>query len=207
MSLATYNDLIVSLASWATRSDLSAQMPDFVAWADQEIGRRLRAQVMLTTAPLSLTGETVSAPADFLAIKRMYLDVTPRVRLGVVDAGVAMDMTTEQGTAAYPLAVAVEGSTFRFAPLFSSSGTVQLLYYAKPVALTASNQTNVVLAKYPFLYLYGALEALYSYLEDTDNEQKFGGKFGALIEDINTREARDVLSGPLAVPMPSGGVA
>jgi hypothetical protein len=204
MALDTYTNLIASVASWATYADLTPQMPDFVAWADQEIGSRLRANFMLAMADVAVSAETAPLPSDFLAPKRFYLDVTPRVQIRFVDAGTALDMSSEFGSATYPLAAAVEASNFRFAPLFSESATGKLLYYARPPALGPSTATNI-LAKYPYLYLYGALEALFRYKEDDNNCDRYGAQFGGLIESINALERKDTISGPLSVGPVSGG--
>ena len=205
MALDTYANLIASVASWATYRDLTSQMPDFVAWADQEIGSRLRANFMLASADVAVNAETASLPSDFLAPKRLYLDVTPRQSVRFVDAGTALDMSAELGPGTYPLCAAVEGSSFRFAPLFTGSATGKLLYYARPAPLGPSTASNAVLAKYPYLYLYGALEALFRYKEDDNNCDRYGAQFGGLIESINALEAKDTISGPLSVGPVSGG--
>jgi hypothetical protein len=54
-----------------------------------------------------------------------------------------------------------------------------------------------VLTAYPYLYLYGALEALFLYLEDDNNADRYGQRFGALIDSINAEAARDTMRGPL----------
>lgn len=207
MALATYADLKTSIAAWATRTELTATLPDFVAWAHQEISRRLRANVLLTAIDLTLSAETIAQPAGFLAFKRLYLDTTPRRQLTTVSAETAMAMSAEYATSSYPTAVAVEGTLLRFAPLFSGTTTVaKALYYKAPTTLVAAGDTNVVLTKYPFLYLYGSLEALFRYIEDDNNAGIYGGQFGALIEDINAKEAGDLMSGPLQMHAYSGGV-
>jgi hypothetical protein len=51
------------------------------------------------------------------------------------------------------------------------------------------------------------MEALSDFLEDDAGAQKWGGKFGALIEDINSRDAKDTMAGPIqAQPYPGGVV-
>lgn len=205
MALGNYVQLQASIAAWATRSDLTATIPDFVEWAHQEICRRLRANFMLASADVALTGETVSQPTDFLAIKRFYLDVTPRMTLRVADASTAADFSADFGSASYPSVVSVEGALFRFAPAYSSATTGKLLYFAKPATLAIPTDTNTVLAKYPYLYLYGSLEALYNYLEDADNADRFGQRFGALLDSINMQETKDSTRGPLSVGPVSGG--
>lgn len=205
MSFANYAALEASVAAWATRSDLTATIPDFVAWAHEEICRRLRANFMLARADVAVSTEFAAQPTDFAAIKSFRLAVTPTVTLGVVDATGAEDLIAGYSTGTYPSVVAIEGAQFHFAPPFSTATTGKLLYFAKPAAMSAAGNTNTVLARYPYLYLYGALEALFRYLEDDNNTDRYGGLFGALIESINTAETKDAMSGPLT-PQASGFV-
>lgn len=199
MSLSTYAGLRTSVGSWATKTSLTDQIPDFVAWAHQEICRRLRAPVLYARASATVNAETIAAPDGFLAAKRFYLDLSPRVALNVTSSERLIDITSECGTGTYPTHFAVEGvDTLAFAPLFSGSATGQLLYYKAPTALVEDDDTNVVLTKYPFLYLFGSLEALFRYLEDDNNAQIYGGQFGALLDSINAEEAKDAYRGPLS---------
>jgi hypothetical protein len=206
VALTTYGDLKASVADWATRSDLTTQVPDFIGWAHQEICRRLRANVMLASADLTINAETINQPTGFVAFKRLYLDTTPRKKIATVSAETAMDMSVTHVTSTYPTAVAVEGTLLRFAPLFTGTATGKALYYKEPTALSADADTNVVLTKYPFLYLYGALEALFRYLEDDNNADRYGGQFGALIEDINGSAAADQMSGSLQSSVYAGSI-
>jgi hypothetical protein len=208
VSLSTYGDLKDEIAAWATRADLTTVIPTFVLWADEEIARRLRCNAMLASANVTLSAETVAQPTGFLALKAVYLDVTQRRFLAVVSPEAAQERSATYGTDTYPDSVAVEGANLRFAPQFSGTTTVaKVTYYKRQVALSADADTNVVLAAYPFLYLYGALEALFRYLEDDNNADRYGGQFGALIESVNAESAKDVMRGPL-VPRPYGaGVA
>lgn len=198
MSLATYADLKASVATWATKTNLTDLVPDFIGWAHQEICRKLRCPTLYARADVTVNAETVSAPTGFLAAKRFYLDVTPRVNLQVASSEHLADLCSQYGTGTYPTHFGVEGrDTLAFAPLFSGSATGKLLYYKAPVALVDDADTNTVLTQYPFLYLYGALEALYREQEDDTQADRYSALFGALVEDINGREARDALSGPL----------
>jgi hypothetical protein len=197
MSLTTYAGLLASVAAWATRNDLTATIPDFVTWADQEIARRLRCNAMLATANLTLNAETIAQPTGFLAIKRLYLDVTPRQFVSVISSESAMERNAIAGTVTNPDSVAIEGSSLTFSPLYSGTPTGKLLYFKRQVALSADGDTNTVLTAYPYLYLYGALEALFLYLEDDNNADRYGQRFGALIDSINAEAARDTMRGPL----------
>jgi hypothetical protein len=207
MSLSTLGELKAAIAAWATRSDLDARMGDFTGWAHQEICRRLRAPVLYARADVAVGGETAPAPSGFLAARRLFLDVSPRVILRQTDAATRAELCANLGPADYPSHFAIEGAdTLAFAPLFGGSATGKLLFYQAPAALAADADSNVVLARYPFLYLWGALEALYRYLEDDTNCDRYGGLFGALIDSVNAEEAADALRGPLVAPAASGAV-
>lgn len=198
MSLATYLDLKTQIPLWATKNSLTAQIPDFVTWAHQEICRKLRAPVLYARADVTVSAETATAPTGFLAAKRFYLDVSPRRVLNVTDSAHLIDLTGQYTTVDYPTHFAIEGTdTLAFAPLFSTSSTGKMLYYKAPMTLAADDDTNVVLTKYPLLYLYGSLEALFRYLEDDNNTDRYGGLFGALLDSINAEEAKDATRGPL----------
>ena len=206
MSLATNALLKAALATWSAKTSLTDMLPDFVAWAHQEICRRLRAPVLYARASVTVNAETITAPSGFLAAKRFYLDLTPRLPLHLTDSGRLIDMTANLATGSYPTHFAVESTdTLAFAPLFSGSVTGQLLFYKAPTTLTADGDSNVVLAKYPFLYLYGGLEALYRYLEDDNNCDRYAALFSSLLGSINDEEAKDALRGPL-VGSASGNV-
>lgn len=207
MALDTYAGLKAAIASWSHRSDQTDNMDDFVFWAHQEICRRLRANVLLASADVTLSAETVAQPTGFLAMRRFYLDVTPRRRLQTTSSEGAMDMSSQLASATYPTHVAVEGASLRFAPLFTGTTTIgKALYYKAPVLMVADADTNTVLAKYPYLYLHGALEALFTYVEDDNLAQRHGSKFGALVEDINAKDSADTMSGELQTASFAGGI-
>lgn len=198
MSLSTYSGLKTAIAAWATRADLTSQIPDFVTWADQEIARRVRCNAMLANIDLTVSAETIAQPTGFLGLKALYLDVTPRQFLQVISPESAFERSALVNTSVtYPDSVAVEGTNLRFSPPFSTSTTGKLLYFKRQVALSADGDTNTVLTAYPYLYLFGALEALFLYLEDDNNADRYGQRFGALIDSVNMEAARDTLRGPL----------
>lgn len=207
MSITNYGTLKTAVTDWATFTQ-TAQVPVFVAWAHQEIGRRLRSNLMLLRADVALVGSSAFAaqPALFGAVKTFRLDTTPRRKLEVTSPEVVEDMCFDSATNTYPEYVAIEGANFHFGPLFTGSTTGKLLYYAKPATMTVDADFNTVLTAYPFLYLYGALEALYRFMEDDSQADRYGALFGALITDINTQEAADAMSGPLQVRNTPGRV-
>lgn len=198
MALTTYDGLIAAIPAWASYTDVSAYLDDFILWANQEINRRLRANVMLVAGDLTINAETISQPTGFLAFKRLYLDVTPRQKVVFTSSDEVASLSVERDQVQYPTHVAKEGSLLRFAPLFTGSPTGKALYYKELTVPSSSTSTNAVLTAYPYLYLYGALEALYRFKEDDNNADRYGQSFGALIEDINNRDGADTTGSTVA---------
>lgn len=206
MALTTYTGLIAAIPAWATYSDVTSYLDDFITWANQEINRRLRSSVMLASADITVSAETATPPTGFLAFRRAYLDTSPRRKLTTGSPEAVMDLSTQYMTQTYPERVALEGTLLRFGPQFTWTGTVKALYYKEMTAPSGSNATNAVMTKYPYLYLWGSLQALHTFKEDDNNADRFGGMFDDLIEDINTRDAGDAMSGELQVTPYGGGV-
>ena len=206
MAITTYAELKTALANWSERSDLTSLMPDFITYAHEEIGRGLRSTTNTLTANVTINAETVAVPTYFRAIRRFYLDLTPRRALTTISAEGRQDLASSYHSQSYPTHVSVEGASFGFAPVPTGTVTGKLLYYTGYAPMSADSDTNAVLTAYPFLYLYGGLSALYSYIMDDAQEAKFEGKFRGLMTDINAKESADAMSGPLQVSNYPGGV-
>lgn len=207
MAITTYAELKAACATWSERSDLTSVIPDFVTYAEQEIGRNLRCSTNIATADVTINAETVAVPTYFRAIRRFYLNVTPRRILTVTSPEGREDLIMAYSAQTYPTHVAVEGRSFGFAPVPTGTTTGKLLYYTGYAPMSADADTNAVLTAYPFLYLFGSLSALFSYLMDEANHAKYEGLFRGLLKDINDSEAKDAMSGPLqSAPWPGGVV-
>lgn len=205
MTINTLVTLKAALATWSERSDLTSQMGDFVTYAHQEIARTLRASVNTVRATLSITGEYVAHPTGFRAIRRLHLDTTPRRLVVPTSAEGRMDMTAQYSTTTYPTHVSIEGSEFGFAPIPNATTASSLLYYGEPTALVNESDTNAVLTKYPFMYLYGGLSELFRYIEDDNNATRYETRFQGLMASVNANESKDATSGPIqGSPYPGG---
>lgn len=204
--ITNLEQLKTALASWSERSDLSAQLEDFVSYAHQEIARTLRASVNTSSATVSVTGEVVAAPTRFRALKRVYLNTSPRREVLVTSADNRAALTARYSARAYPTHVSVEGGNLAFGPEPTAVVDAMVLYYAEPAPLTTAVSTNDVLTRYPFMYLYGALAELFRYIEDADQADRYENRFRGLITDTNNSEGTDTVSGPLQGVPYQGGI-
>jgi hypothetical protein len=67
-----------------------------------------------------------------------------------------------------------------------------MTYFESFTALSSTNLTNIVLTKYPNIYLFGVLRQIFLYSQDTEREQTNTSNFLSAISSANQleREAR-----------------
>src|SRR5262245_42814692 len=135
MALSDYNGLQLAIADWSNRTDLTAQIIDFITLAEARINNDLRVQAMISQATGSLTtGETTLAqPSDFLQVELFQVSSNPAVVLEARPSGeaVAADNTSVGGPKVYTIV----GTNFEILPAPDNSYTYTLDYYAKVPAL------------------------------------------------------------------------
>jgi len=165
MSITNYTDLKATIASYLARSDLTAQIPDFIQLAETRLRRELRIRQMLKVVTTTTVGgdSTVELPSDYLQMRDLHLNTNPAQTL-VYQSPSNFYRNTNSSITGVPLQYTVLAQEFQFAPIPDSNYTLQMIYYATPPYLTTSNTSNVFLANCPDLLLYGALGEAEPYL-------------------------------------------
>ncbi len=203
MALSTFTELKTSIADWLNRTDLTTQIPDFIALCEAEMNRRLRRTTTRDT--ITIAAAAVTPPTDMAELRSIYL-VTGSVwqdkpiRVGTPEM-VAERRARSGGTSGRPDTVAVFQNELLFAPDPDQSYDAEVIYFAKLTALSTTNTSNVVLVEAPDAYLYGALLQAEPYLEHDERTAVWREKFDAAIDQLNmvrsneefmasTREAR-----------------
>ena len=170
MALATYSDLLSSVASWMDRTDLSAVIPDFVTLAEARIARDLRIRKQISTTSLTTTAgvQGVTIPSDFLEIENITLTSTsPPASLSVVTPEVLDRKFPFNYQTGQPQVYSLLGSSINFGPTPDAAYTVSVDYYARLAALSIT-PTNWLLTNHPMVYLAGALCEGWLYLQDPE---------------------------------------
>ena len=165
MSITNYTDLKATIASYLARSDLTAQIPDFIQLAETRLRRELRIRQMLkvvTTATVA-GDSTVELPSDYLQMRDLHMNTNPVQTLGYQSPS-NFYRNTNAAISGVPLQYTVLAQEFQLAPIPDGIYTLQMIYYATPPYLTTSNTSNVFLANCPDLLLYGALGEAEPYL-------------------------------------------
>lgn len=194
MALATYTDLKTSIATWLARSDLTAQIPDFILLAEKRLNRKLRARLQEGRAQLNISGEYVTVPNDFLEFRSGYLNSSPRRPLVFMPNDQQTEKTPPitwltQWAGTQPCYFSIQGDSFRFAPIPSGADTAQIQYFQKIPPL-GSNATNWLLTEHPDAYLYGSLLEASANIQDDPRLGLWKSAYDEVIEEINSMSRR-----------------
>lgn len=157
MSLATYDDLRASIATWVNRPGdlpLQAAIPDMIAMAEREVADRRRLPEMVESTVLTLVDGAAPLPADYLETISLVWEGEPRTPVHATTAD-GFERLRDTAAGGPPRAFMIDAGTVRVRPPVDE---MTLRYFADPGSLaTATGGTHAAFAKYPSLYLYGAL--------------------------------------------------
>ena len=201
MSFDSYSELQTTIANYLARSDLSAQIPDFIRLAEFRLRREVRIRQMLKSVTTSTTASdnTIELPTDFLEVRDMFVVGNPSQPLSYAAPSVltANSRSTESGK---PSQYTVLASEFQLSPVPDSNYTVQLLYYAAPTVLSDTNASNVFLANIPDVLLYASLVEAEPYLMNDARLAVWTGLYGRAIDSVTKSDSRSQYSGvPLSI--------
>ena len=189
MGITNYTDLQSTIASYLARSDLTAQIPDFIRLAEVRLRRDIRIRQMLNSSTTTTTGgdDTISLPIDFLELRDLFVVTNPIRDLKYLSPSIFSrnGRVTESGL---PVFYTIIANEFKFAPAPDAEYTVRMLYYASPSYLTDTNQSNVVLAYCPDLLLYGALIEAEPYLMNDARIQLWAGMYDRGLSSLTSAD-------------------
>ena len=196
MALTTYTGLKASIADWLNRTDLTAEIPDFISLAEAQMERTLRTRQMIVRANASFNVEYGATPADFLEVKSFKLTGTnPPTPLSFMTID-ALDAESTKFTASgRPRFFGVVGTQFRLVPTPDSNYVTELIYYAKLSKLSSSVATNFLLDSSPDAYLYGSLLQAAPYLQDDARIQTWATLYERALNDLQVADDRGATSG------------
>lgn len=191
MAITTYSELKTAVANSLARTDLTAQIPDFISLAESRLSRELETRDQEKRAQATLTSgdEYTSLPTDLREVRQVKLNTDPVTVLEYMSP-VALDNTYGGAGTGRPQAFSIVGSELKLRPIPDSSYTAEIIYIGSLAALSDTNATNVMLTRHPDAYLTGSLVEAYLYLMDDQRAQLYDQKFTRIISEIRTDEQR-----------------
>ncbi len=195
MAISSYADLVSAVTSFMHRSDLSAQMDNFIALAESEIQTEGDALELETTAAIPVTDGTGDLPAGFLSARKLFWDGSEGRELDLVSAG--RRKTVSESSSGTPTYYTIEGATIKVAP--SGTGTLSMTYTARFTPLSSANTSTALLTAYPNLYLNGVLFYAAVWMEDQQKMAVHRPLFDAAIAQMKRTETRRRYPAAIAV--------
>lgn len=188
MSIASYSDLQTSVGTLLNRGDLTSQIPDWITLCEASLNRDLDCRQMQDTSTITLTAETYPLPTDFGGVKSLRLNSGVGVHLDYLSPDLLDGMST---TAGVPTAYSISGENLYFNPPPNGTMTARLRYRKLIPALSDTNTTNWVLARYPDLYLYGTAVHSAPYLQFDERLSMWAAIYANLVTDINAESRKE----------------
>lgn len=201
MAIATYADLQTAIANFLGRTDLTAQIPDFIKLAESRMSRELetRSQEKRAIANLTAGNEYISLPVELREVREVKLNTSPLTVLAYKSPSQIDSDHSTTGTGK-PVAYSIVGDELKLRPVPDTSYEAEIVYIGDIAALSATNTTNNILTRHPDAYLSGSLVEGYTYLMDEQRAQIYDQKFSRAIQEIRNDESRSQYgSGTLSI--------
>lgn len=179
-------------SSYSARTDIPAHIYEIVL---AEFNRDLRTVDMFETATITADAEYEALPADFLEAISLHLSIGgARYRLQVMGADALNYNRPESGV---PRLFAITGDGLKLHPTPDAEYTLTLEYYEKIAALSGDTDTNVILARYPELYLYTSLKHVSAWAKDPEALATYSALAGEAKRQVEMMERKRRLPGPM----------
>lgn len=201
MSLTTYTELKATIASYMARTDLTAQIPDFIRFAEIRLRREVRIRQILKMTTLTTTSgtSTVNIPTDFIEAKDFVVSTNPIQALTYASPS-AFSRNTRSTESGKPLDYTILATQFQFAPVPDSNYTLNLLHYFKPTFLDDSNASNEFMVNIPDLLLYASLLEAEPYIMNDARVSTWGAMYEkGLAALVKSDESSQYSGVPLAI--------
>lgn len=190
MDLSTYNGLKAAVAEYLNREDLTAQIPVFVALAETKFNRDIRVLDMMKLTRADVDDGFFSLPADYLQTHTLRLVTPSNAKLEFVSLAEMNEHRIGSSSTRTPGRYTMVGNKFMLEPSPATEITLELAYFAKTPALSATNPTNWLLTRHPDLYLYGTLLEAEPFLKNDERTAVWDAGRQAGLEAVRMEDER-----------------
>tara|TARA_R110000744_G_scaffold362263_2_gene470290 strand:- start:477 stop:1127 length:651 start_codon:yes stop_codon:yes gene_type:complete len=191
MALATYTELKTSVANYLNRDDLTSVIPDFISLTENRMNRDLRVRANMIRSTTTTTSGTAfyNLPSDLIELRNITFNTGSQIYALAY-------LSPESGSREYgsivsgsPRAYTNLGTNIQLYPAPDGEYTIGINYFQQLTPLSNTVSTNNILETFPDLYLYGSCLEGATYLNDSDQLQRFAGLYQKALTDV--RDAED----------------
>ena len=189
----TFLELKTNIQSALGRTDI----PDYIyTLVTADMNRDIRTLDMQSVTTLAVSSELTNLPSDFLEVVSVYVDDDVRTPLQNMTANEANYRRKDSGE---PWGYAIVKDQIKLIPTPDGSYNLSLRYIAELADLSADSDTNVILQRYPNLYIYGALRHAAVWAQDVALSQTYDVAYKEAQTAVEKAEYTRRHSGPLVM--------
>jgi hypothetical protein len=192
MAISTYAELKQSLIDYSKRNDILSLVDTFIdiaestMYANPDCSLRVRDMEARATASTSITTRFIALPTRYLEMRQ--------AKLNLAHGDFMLESRTPEtlpiwNRASTPTLYAVT-SQVELNCISDQIYTAEFLYYQTLAPLTSGAPTNAILTRFPQIYLYGALFALYQWMMNEDRAAYYYQAFIKAIQGANNQDRR-----------------
>ena len=196
MAISSYTSLKSAIADWLDRTDLTDQIPDFIALTEVRHRRDFKIRSLETRVTTNTVAdqEYYNLPDNYIALRNIQLNTDPKTSLEYLTPE-QMDRIYAGSNKGKPKAYTIIGNDIQLRPLPDSVYEIEMLYYKYFTPLSDSAPTNDMLTYHPDAYLYASLVEAEPYLQNDKRIQTWASFYDRAKKDIIDSNERDRHSG------------
>tara|TARA_A100000171_G_scaffold28325_1_gene26464 strand:- start:217 stop:846 length:630 start_codon:yes stop_codon:yes gene_type:complete len=206
MALDTYSNLKTTIANYLNRSDLTANLGDFIILTEARLNRELRVREMVNTDTSITTSsgtQSYSLPSGYLEATTVIYQSDPFCTLRFISNTDFYNKYNTSQSKGKPTFFTIVGDQILLGVTPDSSTTLQINYYKTLTTLSDSNATNTILTNYPELYLYGSLAEAAPFIMQDERINTWGNLYKEALKNANETSSRgSTTSSPLQMSTP-----
>jgi hypothetical protein len=206
MAIGTYAELKTAVANWLDRDDLTDRIPEFIALAEARMNRVLRLRMMESkyTASTVAAQRNYNLPTGYVQMRNFQINTSPITPLQYVSPEI-YDRLWGGSTGGTPQFYTIIANEIQLGPIPGSVLTMEMLFYKKITALSASNTTEQMLTDNPDIYLYGALLEAEPFIMNDERVGLWAKGFQQAVADLQEQDNKDRHSGSALRVMNTSG--
>ena len=206
MAIGTYAELKTAVANWLDRDDLTDRIPEFIALAEARMNRVLRLRMMESkyTASTVASQRNYNLPTGYVQMRNFQINTSPITPLQYVSPEI-YDRLWGGSTGGTPQFYTIIANEIQLGPIPGSVLTMEMLFYKKITALSASNTTEQMLTDNPDIYLYGALLEAEPFIMNDERVALWAKGFAQAVADLQEQDNKDRHSGSALRVMNTSG--
>ena len=191
MALDTQENLIKTVIIYSKRNDLGNRMDDFILLAETEMisnpiePLKLNLGEKISTAPTDILTRFLALPDGFQSSRKFSITINDGIHVLRFRTPNQLKIKKDTGT---PCFFTIRGNEIEFDIVPDEVYIITFTYFSEFQPLTTLNQTNIVLTKYPTIYLYGCLRQVALYTQDTEEANKWSNEALSAIASANKSE-------------------